>query len=216
VSRTKRAVIAVLAGCALTPTPDTVTPAPATFSVHRNSQATFRTDAPLETVVGTTAGSGTVTGSVTVDPVKPAEATGTIRVDLSTLKTGIANRDAHMVGPDWLDVQDENNRYAVFVVTGVEIGGPLEPGREVPAKVKGTLTVKRRPIDVVADARITYLRLSGPEAEAPRRSGFGPEVLRVRTRLQTRFTDHGMQVPQFYFLRVSNEIQLEVDLILTR
>ena len=41
------------------------------------------------------------------------------------------------MGPDWLDVQSEINRYAVFSVTAVEVAGPLEPGREMPAKVKG-------------------------------------------------------------------------------
>lgn len=35
------------------------------------SRATFKTDAPLETIVGTTAGPA-VTGSLAVDPAKPA------------------------------------------------------------------------------------------------------------------------------------------------
>src|SRR6267143_154676 len=53
------------------------------------SRATFKTDAPLETVVGNTAGPA-VTGNLTVDPLKPATATGTIKVDLTTLNTCIA------------------------------------------------------------------------------------------------------------------------------
>jgi hypothetical protein len=32
----------------------------------------------------------------------------------------------------------------------------------------------------------------------------------------TTFTDHGMQVPQLLFLKVSNEIQLETDLTFVR
>ena len=200
----------ILAGCAVGEA------APATFTVHRNSQATFRTDAPLEAVVGTTAGSGTVTGSVTLDLARPQEATGEIRVDLGTLKTGIANRDAHMVGPDWLDIQQEVNRYAVFKITTIEIAGPLEAGREVAAKVRGVLTIRQKAVETRVDARIAYLKLSNAEAEALRRAGYGPDIVRVRAKLQTTFTNHGMQVPQLYFLRVSNEIQLDVDLTLTR
>jgi hypothetical protein len=33
------------------------------------------------------------------------------------------------------------NVNAVFSVTAVEVAGPLEPGRELPAKVKGVLTI---------------------------------------------------------------------------
>jgi len=67
------------------------------------SRATFKTDAPLETVVGNTAGPA-VTGNLTVDPLKPATATGTIKVDLTTLSTGIAKRDLDMQGPQYLDI----------------------------------------------------------------------------------------------------------------
>lgn len=215
-SRVWRTVVRVLAGGAVVAVPFAVAATPLTFTVHRNSQATFRTDAPLEAIVGTTSGSGNVTGTVTVDLAKPEGATGSIRVDLSALKTGRDNRDAHMIGPDWLDTQAEVNRYAVFNVTAVEIAGALEPGREMPAKVRGLLTIRQKPFETTADTRITYLKLSGAHAELARRGGYGPEILKVRTKLQTSFTNHGMQVPQLYFLRVSSDIQLEVDLTLTR
>jgi polyisoprenoid-binding protein YceI len=215
-SRATRVAAWILVGCVIAATPVALGASSVAFTVHRNSQATFRTDAPLEAVVGTTAGSGTVTGSVTVDLARPQQATGEIRVDLATLKTGIANRDAHMVGPDWLDVQNEVNRYAVFKITAIEVTGALEAGREVPGKVKGVLTIRQKAVDTTVDARIAYLKLSSTEAEALRRAGYGPEILRVRAKLRTSFTNHGMQVPQLYFLRVSNEIQLDVDLTLTR
>ena len=81
-----------------------------TFNVNYTSRATFKTDAPLETVVGTTAGQGAVTGSVVVDPARPQDAKGTVRVDLNALKTGIDRRDAHMRSKDFLDseINDAN------------------------------------------------------------------------------------------------------------
>src|SRR6266403_2404720 len=116
------------------------------------SRATFKTDAPLETVVGNTAGPA-VTGNLTVDPLKPATATGTIKVDLTTLSTGIAKRDLDMQGPQYLDIAaNEANKFAVFEIKSIEVAGPLEPGKEVPAEVKGILTIKQKPVETVADA----------------------------------------------------------------
>jgi polyisoprenoid-binding protein YceI len=186
-----------------------------TFTALRNSSATFKTDAPLETVVGTTAG-GAVSGTVTGDPARPQAATGTIRVDLSTLKTGIEKRDADLRSKNYLDTENEANRFAVFVLEGVEIGGPLDPGKEVPAKLKGTLTIKERPVDITADARITYVKLTPDQLESQKRFGFTSDNIRLKVKFNTSFTNHGMQIPELMFMKLSNDIQLETDLTLVR
>ena len=186
-----------------------------TFTALRNSSATFKTDAPLETVVGTTAG-GAVSGTVTGDPARPQAATGTIRVDLSTLKTGIEKRDADLRSKNYLDTENEANRFAVFVLKGVEIGGPLDPGKEVPAKLKGTLTVKERPVDITADARITYVKLTPDQLESQKRFGFTSDNIRLKAKFNTSFTNHGMQIPELLFMKLSNDIQIETDLTFAR
>ncbi len=176
------------------------------------SRATFKTDAPLETVVGNTAGPA-VTGTLTVDPLKPGAATGTIKVDLTTLNTGVAKRDADMQGPQYLDTAShEANKFAVFEIKSIELAGPLEPGKEVPAKVKGILTIKQKPVDTVADARVTYIRLTPEQVEAQKRFGFASENIKVRSKLGTTFSNHGMSIPQIMFLKLSNEIAIETDL----
>ena len=76
---------------------------PRTFNVNYTSRATFKTDAPLETIVGTTGGQGAVTGNVTLDPARPQDAKGAVRVDLNALKTGIDRRDAQMRSKDFFD-----------------------------------------------------------------------------------------------------------------
>src|SRR6266542_5628794 len=172
-----------------------------TFNVNYTSRATFKTDAPLETIVGTTAGEGAVTGSVMLDPARPQDAKGTVRVDLNAVKTGIDRRDTHMRSKEFLDSEaSEANRWAVFEVKGVEIAGPLEPGRAVPARVRGMLTFRRTPIETVADSTLYYLRLT-------------PETLRITSKFPTTFTNHGMQVPQLLILKVSNDIHIEADLV---
>ena len=175
------------------------------------SRATFKADAPLETIVGTTAGAS-VTGNLTVDPAQPATGTGTVKVDLSTLNSGVTKRDQDMQEPRYLDTANEANKFAIFEIKGVEIAGPLEPGKETPAKVKGVLTIKQKPVDVVADARVTYLTLTPEQVEAQKRFGFTSDNIKVRAKFGTLFSNHGVAIPQLMFLKVSNEIQLESDL----
>ena len=186
-----------------------------TFNVNYTSRATFKTEAPLETIVGTTGGQGTVTGSVTLDPARPQDARGTIRVDLNAVKTGIDRRDAQMRSNTFLDSEaNEANRWAVFEVKAIEIGGPLEPGKTVPGKVRGTLTIRGKPVETVADSTVYYLRLTPEQVENQKRFGFTAESLRVNAKFATTFTNHGMQVPQLLILKVSNDILLEADLVL--
>jgi polyisoprenoid-binding protein YceI len=188
---------------------------PRMFKANYTSRATFKTEAPLETVVGTTGGEAAVTGEIALDLARPQDAKGTIRVDLNAIKTGIDRRDAAMRGKGFLDSEgNETNRWAVFDVKGVEIGGPLEPGKPMPAKVRGTFTVRGKPIDTMADATVYYLRLTPEQIESQKRFGLTAETLRVTAKFHTTFTNHGMQVPQLLILKLSNDIQVETDLVL--
>jgi len=166
-------------------------------------------------VVGTTSGPA-VSGIVMGDLAKPQAATGVIRVDLATLRTGHAMRDADMLGKDYLDTKKETNRYAVFELKGVEMAGPLQPGNGVPAKLRGTLTIKGVPVNLAADAHVSYLKLTPEQLETQRNFGFTSDTVRVSAKFNTSFTNHRMQIPQVMFSRLSNDIQLDVDLTLVR
>ena len=187
------------------------------FKVLPNqSRATFKTDAPLETIVGNGTGPA-LSGTLALDPAKPREAKGVITVDMSKVKTGIDKRDADMLEKTYLDVAaNDANKIVTFEVKGIEIAGPLEPGKEAPAKVRGTLTVKQKPIEVVADGRAIWIKLTPEQAEAQKRFGFTADNIKVRAQFGTLFTNHNMQVPQLLFLKVSNEIQIETDLTFVR
>jgi polyisoprenoid-binding protein YceI len=179
------------------------------------SRATFKTDAPLETVIGNTSGPA-ISGTLSGDPAKPNLASGTIRIDLATLKTGIEKRDADMRSKDFLDTDTEANRHAVFELKGVEMGGPLEPGKETPARLKGILTVKQRPVEITANARITLVKLTPEQIELQKRFGFTSENIRVKATFTTSFTNHGMNVPELLLFKLSNDIQIETDLTFVR
>ena len=188
---------------------------PRTFNVNYTSRATFKTEAPLETIVGTTGGQGAVSGNVTLDPARPQDARGIVRVDLNAVKTGIDRRDAQMRSNTFLDSEaNEANRWAVFEVKGIEIGGPLEPGKTMPARVRGTLAIRGKPVETVAESTVYYLRLTPEQVESQKRFGLTAESLRVNAKFATTFTSHGMQVPQLLIFKVSNAIQLEADLVL--
>jgi polyisoprenoid-binding protein YceI len=210
-----------LAMCVLALTSAAVLPSaafaePINFKMLSNySRATFKTDAPLETIVGNTAGPA-VTGTLTVDPSKPADGKGSIKVDLTTLNSGVTKRDADMQTPQYLDTANEANKFAVFEIKTIDISTPLEAGKEVPAKVKGVLTIKQKPVDVIADARVTYIKLTPEQVEAQKRFGFTSDNLKVRAKFGTLFSNHGITIPQLLFLKVSNEIQLETDLTFAR
>lgn len=177
----------------------------------RYSYATFKSDAPLETVVGHTADTGLV-GELTVDPARPQAARGTVKVDMNTVRTGIDKRDADMRGKPYLETDQEANRWVTFDVKNVEIAGPLEPGKAMPAKIHGVLTVKQKPVERVADGTVTYIKLTPEQAEQQKRFGFTSDNIKVRTKLATTFTDHAMQVPQLLILKLANDIAIETDL----
>ncbi|MGH7346320.1 MAG: YceI family protein [Candidatus Rokuibacteriota bacterium] len=186
------------------------------FKLLKNqSRATFKSDAPLETFVGNAAGEG-VDGTLAVDPARPREARGTIKVDMNQVRTGIDKRDSDMRAKTYLDTEVEANRWVTFEVKSIEIAGPLEPGKAVPAKVRGILTIKQKSVERVADATVTYIKLTPEQAEQQKRFGFTADNIKVRATFTTTFTDHAMQVPQLLFLKVNNELLLETDLVFVR
>lgn len=207
------AAIAVLATTAL---PRAAMAETITFKLlPRYSYATFKTDAPLETVVGHTADAG-LQGDLAVDPAKPQGAKGSVKVDMNTVRTGIDKRDADMRAKSYLDTETEANRWVTFTVQSVEVAGPLESGKVTPAKIRGLLTVKQKPVERVSDGTVTYIKLSPEQVEAQKRFGFTSDNIKVRTKLATTFTDHAMQVPQLLILKLSNDIAIETDLTFIR
>ena len=61
---------------------------------------------------------------------------------------------------------------------------------------------------------INDVRLTPEQVEGQKRYGFTTENMRVTAKFAAAFTNHAMQVPQLLFLKVSNDIQLETDLVL--
>ncbi len=196
--------------------PLTTAAEPMTFKLLTNySQASFRSDAPLETFVGTSALEG-IQGTLTVDVAKPQDAKGSVTVDMTRVTTGIDKRDADMRGKNYLDTEVAANRWVTFEIKKVEVAGPLVPSKETPAKVHGTLTIKQKSVDRVADASLMYIKLTPEQVEQQKRFGFTGDNLKVKARLTTTFTEHSMQIPELLFLKLANNILMTADLVFVR
>ena len=180
-----------------------------------HSRATFKSDAPLETFVGNTTADG-VAGALTVDPARPQAASGSVRIDMNRVRTGLEKRDADMRAKNFLDTDVEANRWVTFEMKSMEIAGPLEPGKPIPARVRGVLTVKQKPVERVAESTVTWIRLTPAQVESQKRFGFTTDTIKVRARLAMTFTDHGVHVPPRLVFTVSNEMRLETDLTFAR
>jgi polyisoprenoid-binding protein YceI len=208
-----RATVVLVSVLAL---PLTAAAEPMTFKLLTNySQAAFRSDAPLETFVGTSALEG-IQGALALDPGKPEEAKGSVKVDMNRVTTGIEKRDADMRGKTYLNTEVEDNRWVTFEIKKVEVAGLLVPGKETSAKVHGILTIKQKPVDRVADASVMYIKLTPEQVEQQKRFGFTGDNLKVKARLTTTFTEHGMQVPELLFLKLADGILLTTDLVFVR
>ena len=117
---------------------------------------------------------------------------------------------------NYLDTEVEANRWVTFEVQRVEVTGPLVPGKETRAKVHGILTIKQKAVPKVAEATVTYIKLTPEQVESQKRFGFTGDNLKVKAKWTATFTEHGIQVPQLLFLKVANEIQMATDLVFVR
>jgi hypothetical protein len=75
---------------------------------------------------------------------------------------------------------------------------------------------KQKAVERVADGTVTYIKLTPEQVEQQKRFGFTRDNLKVKAKLGSAFTDHGMQVPQILFLKVANDIQMAVDIVFVR
>ena len=60
------------------------------------------------------------------------------------------------------------------------------------------------------------MKLTPEQLETQKRFGFTSDNIRVKVQFTTSFTNHGMQIPQLMFFKLSNNIQIETDLTLVR
>jgi polyisoprenoid-binding protein YceI len=102
-----------------------------------------------------------VAGSITIDEANPTAATGTFTVEVASLETGVAQRDAHLRSADFFDA--DSHPTATFVPAKVESKGADD------YIVSGDLTIRgtTRPVSFDVEFLGFYTGMNGA-----RRAGF--------------------------------------------
>jgi polyisoprenoid-binding protein YceI len=151
----------------------------------------FVSDAPLERFTGV---NDKVGGSVTVDPAKPADAKGEVKIDSTAWKTGIDLRNEHIQSESWLDAK--KFPFATFVITKVAGITALKDGASTDATVTGKFTLHGITVELTAKAKV---RLSG-------------DTLHIQTSFPVKLEDHKISIPSIVALKVAPVVQANVDL----
>jgi len=179
------------------------------FSPGGLSQVTFSSEAPLETINGS---SNAVTGSVAVDLAAPGAATGSVSFPVASLRTGIDMRDEHLHGEMWLNATVNEN--ITFELTGVAFGDGATLANAAPAEatLTGSLTINGATHEVTTTASIGYYEIDDQTREMGGMTGLTNNVLRVNADFDIALADYGVSIPPPLALKVAETVTLGVRL----
>src|SRR6056300_1754872 len=95
----------------------------------------FQLDALLKSINGSAGG---VSGNVSFDPEKPAETSGTISLEASSLRVDNSVLQEHMHGEDWLDVK----KFPTIEFSLANLTELKQQGRSLHALAEGKMTIR--------------------------------------------------------------------------
>lgn len=173
---------------------------PQTFKVDGSgaSKIQFVSDAPLEKFTGS---STAISGEIKVDPAKPIEGKGEIKLEVASLKTGLSLRDEHLHGEGWLDAPKfPQAKFAITKITGVSA---LKPNEAAEAQVVGKFTLHGVTTDATSTAKVRLIPAEGAK----------PASLRVLATFKVKLEDHKVSVPSVVALKVAPEVLVNVDIV---
>ncbi len=161
--------------------------------------ATFKLDALLEPIAGTANG---VSGKVTFDPAAPAATTGKIIVAPETLTTPNKTMTQHLLGPDWLSVEDNPEiSFELAKLTNVKTSG-----NTTTADATGKFLLNGVTKEITVPVSLTFL----PDAlEKRTKPGNKGDLLVIRTNFTVTRNDFNIQ-PGKNEDKVANEIAISL------
>jgi polyisoprenoid-binding protein YceI len=163
------------------------------------NNATFKLDAPLETITGAANG---VSGTLTIDRDNPSATKGSIVIAAPSLHVENATMKEHMHGKDWLD--SKAHPEIKFTVTGLQdfkMNGDIAT-----ANVAGTFSLKGKEKPITVPAKVTLL----PGALAKRSNGqMEGDLLVIRSTFTIKRSDYGVN-PGAPTDKVADEIEISL------
>jgi polyisoprenoid-binding protein YceI len=164
------------------------------------NNATFKVDAPLESVSGNATG---ISGKVTFDPSAPAATRGKIMVSSSSLRVGNSMQQQHMQGPQWLDAA----KYPEISFEAKELKNVKTDGNATTADATGTFTLKGNSKEMTVPVKLTYLKgMLGKRV--PNQNG---DLLVIRANFTIKRSDFGIMPGQMEE-KVSDVIELALSI----
>ena len=156
--------------------------------------ATVENVTDFETFTGRTTN---IAGTITFDLAKKT-GSGKIVVDVASIDTGIAARDAHLRSATWLDV--EKFPTMTFETTSVRHkGGDTYT-------VTGKLTIHGVTKSLKTDTTVKF-RARGAETKA---AGFDGDVVLVTTNFKVKLSDYGIKIATPAVGKVANEVSVSL------
>ena len=180
---------------------------------HGRDTFRFESEAPLETIVGTT---NHIRGEVVLDPNNVAEnLKASFEIDLATIDTGIKERNGHL-----RDQYLETEKYPKAILTIEKIIKLEKEDRETPEKLENSKSsyvtaegvlelhgIKKRM--TFNEVKITYFDGS-KELEAGYMYG---DILKIDGNFKMKLSDFNIKRPQFLLLKLSEELNIKISML---
>ncbi len=158
----------------------------------------FASQAKLEFIEGTT---HTISGVISFDPQNTSlPASGRLRVDARTLRTGIELRDEHMRDRH---LHTEQFPYIEFTLKSISgLPAALTPGDSYAFQVMGQFSVHGSTRDVTAAASVTLTALDSTHSQ-----------LAVRATFPIKLDDYSIPRPKALFLKLAETVDITVSFV---
>jgi polyisoprenoid-binding protein YceI len=171
---------------------------------------TFKSEAPLEDIIGTTS---QITGHIMFDPAHPDNGVhAQLTVPVASLNTGIPLRNQHLQGADWFDAaQYPDIELVVDTIQKLTTAQSTDASTTFDAEVSGRFSMHGKTVPVAFSARVTYLKESAmTEKKLP------GDLLAVRADLTLTLSDFGITGPKGSGLigtKVGETVAVEVSIM---
>jgi polyisoprenoid-binding protein YceI len=162
--------------------------------------ATFKLDAPLESVNGSASG---ISGTVVFDPENPAATTGKIVISADSMTVPNPMQKEHLHSANWLDVAT----YPEITFEAKSLANVKTDGNTTTADVTGTFSLHGVSKEITAPVKFTYLK-DKLGARVPNLKG---DLLVIRANFSINREDFNIQKGQ-YEDKVANEIDLSLSI----
>jgi polyisoprenoid-binding protein YceI len=168
--------------------------------MHTINKVSFSSKATLTSITGTTSN---IAGNAKVDMANLTKSTGEIKVNLTSLDTGVARRNEHMQGV----INSAENPFATFKLKKINTNIKSLPAyKPVFVNASGDITLNKitKPVNTVLE--LTYM----PEKDKNFREG---NWIHMVTSFDLKLSDHGIVAPKLIPMKVNDVVKINVDVM---